>query len=132
MQTEFLESSDDEGEDQLYFLRGKNAGLDDSDKKNISDILTTKRFVILAGVFFFLFFASVFLWILLFGMLNSKNMELGGYVIDVPTLGDYYEVYTNFYSSYDENLQKMKDMNKRLDIGSNSEYKVSVLSRASV
>ena len=90
----------------------------------MGDVLSSKRFVILSGVFFFLFFASIFLWIVLFGMLNSSNMELGEIVIEVPTLGDYYEVYDDFYLTYDKNRDKLNKMNKELDISSNPEYKV--------
>lgn len=90
----------------------------------MSDVMASKRFVVLAGIFFFLFFASVFLWIVLFGMLNSTNMELGGLVIEVPTLGDYYSVYDEFYMTYDKNRDKLAQMNRELDISANKDYKV--------
>lgn len=90
----------------------------------MNDVLASKRFVVLAGIFFFLFFASVFLWIVLFGILNSTNMELGGLVIEVPTLGDYYQVYDEFYMTYDKNRDKLSQMNRELDISANKDYKV--------
>ena len=118
------DSSD--SDDQLYFLKGKSEGPEENTNKSISDVLSSKRFVILAGVFFFLFFASIFLWIILFGILNSTNMELGGVVIEVPTLGDYYEVYEEFYLTYDKNRDKLNQMNKELDISTNPDYKVKI------
>ena len=111
-------------DDQLYFLKGKSEGPEEPKDSSLSDIMTSKRFVILAGVFFFLFFASVFLWIVLFGMLNATNSELGSFVIEVPTLGDYYQVYDEFYLTYDKNRDKLNKMNKELDISSNKDYKV--------
>ena len=116
------DSSD--SDDQLYFLKGKSDGPDEAAGKSTVDVLSSKRFVILAGVFFFLFFASVFLWIVLFGLLNSTNMELGAIVIETPTLGEYYQVYDDFYLTYDKNRDRMNQMNKELDISSNEDYKV--------
>jgi hypothetical protein len=84
----------------------------------------------LGGVFFFLFFASICLWIVLFGILNSTNSELGGLVIEVPTLGDYYQVYDDFYLTYDTNRDKLNKMNKELDIATNKDYKVTQVAQA--
>ena len=113
-----------DSDDNLYFLKGKSEGPGDTGDKSMGDVLSSKRFVVLSGVFFFLFFASIFLWIVLFGLLNSSNMELGAIVIEVPTLGDYYEVYDDFYLTYDKNRDKLNKMNKELDISANPEYKV--------
>jgi hypothetical protein len=118
----FDDSSD--SDDQLYFLKGKSEVPEEADKKPMADILSSKRFVVLAAVFFFLFFASIFLWIVLFGFLNSSNMELGAIVIENPTLGDYYQVYDEFYLTYDKNRDKMNQMNRELDISTNEDYKV--------
>jgi hypothetical protein len=112
-------------DDHLYFLKGKSEGPEEIGDNPLGDVMSSKRFVILAGVFFFLFFASVFLWIVLFGMLNSTNSELGALVIEVPTLGDYYQVYDEFYLTYDKNRDKLNKMNKELDISTNKDYKVN-------
>lgn len=118
---------DSSSDDQLYFLKGKSEGPDTRPDQTMNDVMASKRFVVLAGIFFFLFFASVFLWIVLFGMLNSANMELGGLVIEVPTLGDYYQVYDEFYMTYDKNRDKLSQMNKDLDISANKDYKVELI-----
>jgi hypothetical protein len=122
-----IEDSDDD-QDQLYFLKGSNKNLEDEDKHKISDVLTKKKFMILSGVFFFLLFGSICLWVILFGMLNSKNLEIGEYVMETPTLGDFYKNYQQFYNSYDKNLDKLKEMNKELNL-SESKYYIVTLTR---
>lgn len=117
----YEDSSD--SDDQLYFLKGKSEAPEETGGRSVGDVLSSKRFVVLAAVFFFLFFASVFLWIVLFGFLNSTNMELGAIVIENPTLGDYYQIYDEFYLTYDKNRDKMNQMNKELDISANEDYK---------
>jgi hypothetical protein len=121
----FDDSDDDQ--DQLYFLKGSKKHVGDEDKHKISDVITKKKFMILSGVLFFLLFGSICLWVILFGILNSRNLEIGEYVMETPTLGDFYKNYQEFYGSYDKNLDKLKEMNKELDLSESKYYIVTLI-----
>lgn len=115
-----------DSEDELNFLKVKRHDKVEDSEQEIGDLLAKKRFVVLLGIFFFLFFVSTFLWVVLFGLLNSNNLELGNYVVNIPTLGDYYDSYEKFYHIYDGNRDVLIGLTKELDINSNMKYKVSI------
>ena len=49
------------------------------------------------------FCISTLLWIILFRILSKGNTYLHNTIYDIPTLGTYHNVYTDFFKKYDNN-----------------------------
>lgn len=59
------------------------------------------------GTCCFVFVISALLWIILFRILSKGNQFIYDIVYDIPTLGVYHQVYSDFFKKYDHNRDKL-------------------------
>lgn len=78
------------------------------------------------GFFCIVFIFSSFLWIILMRQLMVKNREVYNVVYDIPTLGVYHNLYTDFYNKYDRNRSQLFETEEILKIGKNDDFQTLI------